>query len=267
MTKFIIFFASVCIFITTNYSFSQIQSGKVVPAGQEEPVKPEKERKKKKKKERIPFLANETDSTYNSYLLFGSGVLFSQPINYETHTLFSKPMTLQKEEKGIVVPIVGINYKVNIVKGLYANFGIDYSKTGEKFSWKSTVSDSAYSYKNTYQLLSIPIGLNYIVGKKVKFIGGLGVAPNLTFGSKQFLEVTTTDKKVSSSKIPLRNSVTDFNIAGYVQAGVQFRIVNGFYFYLIPEFRYSFLNTLNKQATYARKAWQVGAQFGFSLAF
>lgn len=265
MTNIMKFFAFIIIFITTNFSFSQIESGKVVPNGQEVPVKPKKE--KKIKKEKTSFLANENDSTYNSYLFFGSGLFFSQPINREANTLFSKPMILEKQEKGIVVPLVGINYKINLTKGLYANFGFDYSHSGEKFNWKSAASDSAYSYKSTYQLLSIPIGLNYIVGKKVKFIGGFGIAPNLTFGSKRVLQVTTNENKKSTTKIPLRNSTSDFNVAGYIQAGVQFRIVNGFYFYAIPELRYSFFNTLNKQATYSRKVWQLGVQFGFSLAF
>lgn len=266
MSKTFLFFIFSGIFLSANYSLSQIETGKVVPKEQEEiVVKPKKE--KKKKKERIPFIANETDSTYNSYLLFGTGVFFTQPINTETNTLFSHPMTLQKAEKGMVVPMAAINYKVNIIKGLYANFGVDYLRTGEKFSWKSTTSDSTFAYTNKYQLISIPIGLNYIVGKKVKFIGGFGVAPNLTFGSKQFVKTTTTAKKELDYKTPLRERMNDFNISGYVQAGVQFRLVNGFYFYVIPEMRYSFVNTLNKQATYSRKFWALGAQFGFSLAF
>lgn len=251
------------ILLSNNSVFSQIQSGKVVPSTEEQEIKVKKEKPIREKK----FKLNDSDSLDNTFLFFGGGVFFSNPINQETNNLFSRPLTLQKEETGLVNPYIGISYKIGLAKGFYVNFGLDYAKAGERANWKSTTSDSSYAYTNSYQLLSIPLGINYFVGNKIQFIGGIGIAPNLTFGAKKVLTTVTQEGKEVTTKVPLGNHVNDFNIAGYVQAGVQFKIISGFYFYLLSEFRYSLLNTLNKQASYSRKHWLLGGQVGFSLSF
>ena len=249
--------------LSNGIVFSQIQSGKVEPSTEQQVVKVKNEKPVREKKYRL----TDSDSSDNTFLFLGGGMFFSNPINQATNNLFSKPLVLEKEEKGIITPYTGISYKIGLAKGFYVSFGLDYAKSGEQFSWKSTTSDSSYAYKNTYQLVSIPMGINYFVGKRIQFIGGLGFAPNLTFGSKQILNTITEDKNDVTTTISLRNKVNDFNIAGYVQAGVQFKIISGLYFYILPEFRYSFFNTLNEQASYSRKYWLLGGQAGFSISF
>lgn len=259
-----IFLVAIGILFLTNCSvLAQIQSGQVVkPTEESKPVVKEKKPRKEKK-----YTLNDSDSTGKSYFSLGGGLFWSQPLFKETNTLFSKPLGLEKDEKGIITPYLGVNYKVGVGKGIFLNFGLDYFKTGERFSWKSTTSDSSYTYKKTYQSISIPLGVTYIYGKNIQFIGGLGFAPNLTFGSHKNITAVTEKKAEKTSKELLRNSVNDFNIATYLQAGVQFKIARGFYFYMLPEFRYSLLNTLNKQAPHARKYWVFGGQIGFSLGF
>jgi hypothetical protein len=261
--KINLFVITLTLLLSNGLVFSQIQSGKVEPSNEQQMIKPKKEKPIREKK----YHLKDSDSSDNTFLFFGGGMFFSNSINQATDNLFSKPLTLEKEEKGIITPYTGISYKIGLAKGFYVSFGLDYAKSGEQYSWKSTTSDSSYAYKNRYQLVSIPMGINYLVGKKIQFIGGLGFAPNLTFGSKQILNTITEDKNDVTTTIPLRDKVNDFNIAGYVQAGVQFKIISGFYFYVLPEFRYSFFNTLNKQASYARKYWLLGGQAGFSISF
>lgn len=264
MSKNSLFYAFVSVLFFANHNFSQIESGKIVPSAEKTESKEKKEKVKtpKEKKEKI-----EEDMTGKSFLFIGGGAQFTQPLNSETNNLFSEPLGFKKREKGMVTPVFNINYKISVNKGFYVNFGFDYSQTAEKYNWKSPTTDSAYNYINKYQLLSVPVGITYITGKKIQFTGGLGLAPQVIFGSKNTLTTVTEKKVETTTKTPLRNAVNDFNIMAYIQAGVQFRITNGLYFYLLPEFRYSLFNTLNKQASYARKYWTAGAQIGFSFNF
>lgn len=257
MLKIKLFSLVIIMFCTLNISFSQIESGKIVPKNQD------KEKVQKQKKH--PEVQNEELGT--SLFFIGGGVMFSNPNNRNTSNLYSKPLGLEKSEMGMVVPYVGINYMVELKNRFYFSFGIDYSQSAEKFSYKSTTSDSAYQYKNKYQLVTLPLGINYISKGKIQAIVGVGIAPQLVFGSKHFLTVTSSDNKVTKTTTQLRDKMNDFNVLGFVRAGVQFELTKGFYCYVLPEFRYTFLNTLNKQAHYSRKYWQIGGQIGLSFNF
>lgn len=246
-------------FFTTSHIYGQIESGKVVSSSQQE-TKP---KKKKPKKERIP--RTEEDVKNLPFIFVGGGVLSNSVINRETTTIYGKPLGIKAEEVGRTVPIAGMSYKVVLDKGFYLSFGIDYSQSGEKFSWKASDSDSSFAYKNTYHLLSIPIGINYIYGKKVQLLTGLGIAPNLTAGSRNKTEIITTEKTSIDTKTSIQERMNDFNISAYFQLGVQFKVGTGVYFFILPEARYSLMNTLNKQASYQRKFWQIGAQAGISF--
>lgn len=258
MHKIIVLCLMVFFLLPSTPIFSQIESGKVVSSHQEKKKKP-----KKPKKERIP--RTDEDVKELPYIFIGAGTHYNGIVNQEVNTIYSQPLGLKKDEVGRMVPIAGISYKAVLGKGFYLSFGMDYSQSGEKFSWKATDSDSLLTYKNNYHLLSIPVGVDYIFGKKTQLIAGLGFAPNLTFGSKNITNVIDTEKNKSEIKTPIQDRMNDFNIMGYLHIGVQFRLAPGIYFYVLPEARFSMINTLNKQASYKRSFWQVGAQAGVSF--
>lgn len=257
MNKIIVFILFGLFSFSTSVVFSQIESGKITPEQQVT------KKKKRPKKERIPRTDEEVKEA--PFLFIGAGAFQSNTINKATHTIFSKPLGIKEDEKAVIVPVVGISYKIVLKNGFFVNFGLDYSQSGEKFDWKSTTSDSSFSYQNKYHLLSVPLGVNYIYGKKVQLITGLGFAPNLTFGSKNKTQIVTTQKDKIDTKTQIQDRMNDFNIYSYFQLGVQFRLTRGVYFYLLPEIRYSLFNTLNKQASYHRNYWQIGAHAGISF--
>lgn len=258
---------SVFLIFIPSAIFSQIETGKTAPTVVEKEKKPKKEKKIKEKKiKEKKAVLNASDSSDRTLISFGAGFMFSAPIYSETDNLFSRPLDLEKLEKPLIVPVASINYKVGIGHGLYLGFGLEYGQTGERFAWSSNDTDSSYRYKNVHHIVGVPLSINYIVGQKVQFVGGIGIAPNLTFGSNKQVTYVTENKVEHFTKIPLSNHTNDFNLTGFVQTGVQFKLIDGLYLYVVPEVRYAFLNTLNKQAPYARKYWMTGVQMGFSLS-
>lgn len=261
--KFNFFWTIISIFSFSFLSFSQIESGKIVPKTETS----EKEVKVKTPKEKKVTISTPNSHIGKSFLFIGAGPTYSQNIIWETNNLFSDPLGIKSQEVGKMNASVGINYKISVAKKWYVNFGIDYTQVGEKFAWKSQTTDSSYAYTNRFNLISIPIGVNFITGDKVQFIGGLGLAPQIVVGAKQVINYTTENKQEKETYQTLREEKNDFNLAGFVQAGVQFKMTEGLYFFLLPEFRYSLFNTLSDQASYGRKYWSLGGQAGISFTF
>lgn len=239
-----------------SFSFGQIETGKV-----KSPEK-KKEKIKEQKEEKEPRPANYDPSTV-LYLGGDLGLGFRTLTSNKGY--FGEPLGERERETPLFTGGFTVGMKTRITGKLFLDFGISMAKNGEAYDYKSTTSDSAYSYKSNYTYFAIPIKLQFVTGQKVKFMAGAGLQPQMYTGYKQVINWTDVDNVKSEQTIKDGNDFNFFTIAAVANLGIQWQFSKHVSVYLLPEFRYQLNSTYGKQAPYIHKGLFYGAQLGFSF--
>lgn len=233
-------------------SHAQIETGKV---GGEKLSKPKKVKAEVKEKTEI--------ENPNTILYLGGGMGTAFRNLTVNDGLFGKPLGERANETSIIVPSFTVGVKTNLVKNVFLDLGVSFTKSGEQYAFKA--QDSAYNYKSSYSYFAIPIKLQYIYGNKWKLIAGVGLQPQIFTGFKKEITWTNSNKKTGEQTLTKKDDINFFSISALANLGVSWQFRKNTSIFFLPEVRYDLSDTYMKQAAYDRKGFFIGGQIGLSI--
>lgn len=233
-------------------SHAQIETGKV---GGDKMTKTKKV--KREARENAPI------EDPNTILYFGGGMGTAFRNLTVNEGLFGKPLGERANETSILVPSFTLGVKTNLVKNLFLDLAVSYSKSGEQYAFKG--QDTAYNYKSSYSYFAIPIKLQYMYGNKWKLIAGVGLQPQIFTGFKKEISWTDSNKKTGEQSVTKKDDINFFSISALANLGVSWQFRKNTSIFFLPEVRYDLSDTYMKQAAFDRKGFFIGGQIGLSI--
>lgn len=241
-----------------SFSFSQIESGKVNEGKKnEKKVEKTKVPKVQKVKEKKEFVSSTTNLEIGINLGMGYRDLA------ENKTIFGKPLGSKTEETPLFVNGYNLGIRSQLNTNFHLHFGFSLVQTGEQYRFEKSDTLSAYQHK--YTSFAVPIGIQYVVGEKIRFVAGIGLQPQLlakTSTKSQFRDAKNAETSSSSSN---KKGMQFFTLGSYLNFGIEYQLSQRISIYLMPEIRYNLTNTFGKQEPYVHKGQFFGAQFGISI--
>lgn len=257
MDFFKIFRLLIILIFFSSYSHAQIESGKVET---KEKVSAKKDEKTDKpKREPRATIENPGSSFY-----LGGGFGSSFRSLKENENIFGKQLGERANETALMVPNFSVGMRNRIKGHFFFDFSISFAKNGEQYNFQQ--GDSTYSYKTNFNYFAIPLKLQYVTGKKLKFIAGIGVQPQMLLNYRQHVKWTTAAGKDFSNTVKGNEKNNFFTIAALANVGLEYQIANNVSVYLMPEVRFQLNNSFQKQSPYIHKGYYIGGQVGFSFA-
>lgn len=237
------------LFVNT-FALTQIESGKVSKPVQ----KPSQEEKK-------PAKAMNYSPATTIYVGGGMGSSFrSLSIN---EGLFAKPLGERANEEATFVGAATIGVRNRISSSFLLDFGVSYVGNGEKYAFSGV--DTSFSYRTSYNYLAIPLKVQYVTGKKVKFLVGAGIQPQLFLSSNRKSTWVDSENKSGSETEKLNKTMNFFTLSAIANAGIEWQVGSTTSLFLMPEFRYQLTNSYTKQTPYIHKGIYYGVQLGLSF--
>lgn len=249
MKAFILLFA---LLFCRTVAFSQILIG--------EPQLDAKSTTKKKEKK------SDSDSTKVKKELTGTSIYFVTNWSAtnrnltENGDLFGEPLGERANEIGLNTWSFGIGFQNDFSKHFMWDGGISFLRNGESYSFVGT--DTAYSYQTTYSYISMPLRVNYFVGKDFKFYVGGGLIPQMFMGYKQDRQWTRSDNSDESETVKLKSGYNPFVISTVVNVGMMMNFNNGWSLLVSPEARFQLNSSYMNQDAYVHKGKAYGITFG-----
>lgn len=233
-------------------AFSQIEMSK------ESTVKEEKERKEKKVKESI-----EKDSLSSTSLYFNTNWSYT-PRKLEVNDgLFGDSLGERANEIAGNRWSFGLGFRNQVHKHIAIEGGIAFMRNSEKYNFEGV--DTAYSYVTEYSYLALPIKIYYTYGKEFKFLGGVGITPQMFIRYKQDRNWETTDGKEESETIKTTTGFNSFAISATISAGIQIELGKRVSVQVIPEYRIQLNSSNTKQDSYKHYARAIGVNAGLVI--
>lgn len=153
-------------------------------------------------------------------------------------------------------------------KYLHLDIGLSYFGNSEEYTYSDSLTDSTYSYRNTYMQLAIPLRVRFVYGDKLQFFAFAGIAPLNILRLRYESDYTKADgTHVVRDPEKFSDTFAQFNLMVTAGIGIQynFRYVG---FTLYPEYRRHLLNTYsNKTVSMSHKMYGIGLNFGMVLRF
>jgi hypothetical protein len=249
MKAFILLFA---LLFCRTVAFSQILIG--------EPQPDAKSATKKKEKK------SESDSTKVKKEPTGTSIYFVSNWSatnrslIENGDLFGEPLGERAVETGLNTWSFGLGFQNEFAKHFMWDGGISFLRNGESYSFVGT--DSAYSYQTTYSYISMPLRVNYVIGKDFKFYAGGGLVPQMFLGYKQDRQWTRADNSEESETIKSKSGYNSFVISAVVNVGMMVNFNNGWSLLVSPEARFQLNSSYMNQDAYVHKGKAYGVTFG-----
>jgi hypothetical protein len=245
----IILFLVLNLFVFEKTGFAQIEYGK---KGE---IKPKKEKKEIKQKPDSSGL-----SIYGEYL-FASSFRFLKP----NGDFFGEELGERVNEKSIKTNNFTLGLEQQISKNFYLAFGLAFINYGEKYS--ETVSDSLFSYHNTYGFISIPVQMGYkksisrfsfsiSAGLQAQFLNSF-INTQTYFKDGQELEITNKDDK----------HLNLTNLAFVNNLRLAYRLTNFVEYFVGTSYSLQLTSTYNKQQAYIHKGYLAGVKTGLVFNF
>lgn len=242
-------FCLVTFLLSSSVSFSQIELSK------ETTVKEEKEQKVKKDKEK-----NEKDSLSATSIYMNTNWSYTPRKLTTNDGLFGDSLGERANEKAGNRWSFGLGFRTQIHKHFALEGGISFMRNSEKYDFEGV--DTAYSYVSEYSYLALPIKLYYTYGESIKFIGGVGITPQMFLRYKQERNWKTSEGKEESEKFKTTTGFNSFVISATVSAGVQVELGKRVGVQVIPEYRIQLTSSNDKQDPYKHFARAIGINLG-----
>lgn len=249
MKAFILLFA---LLFCRTVAFSQILIG--------EPQPDAKSATKKKEKK------SESDSTKVKKEPTGTSIYFVSNWSStnrsltENGDLFGEPLGERANETGLNTWSFGLGFQNEFAKHFMWDGGISFLRNGESYSFVGT--DTAYSYQTTYSYISMPLRVNYVIGKDFKFYAGGGLVPQMFLGYKQDRQWTRADNSEESETIKSKSGYNSFVISAVINVGMMMNFNNGWSLLVSPEARFQLNSSYMNQDAYVHKGKAYGVTFG-----
>jgi len=253
MDFFNIFRLPLILLCFSSASFAQIETGKV--GKQQEPIKKVEEKEEKPVKE---FNYNPVTTFYVG---FGYGAGYRMLSVNEGY--FGKPLGERANETALGVFSYSTGIRHQLAGKVFLDAGISLAANGEAYRFSGT--DTMYRYDTKYTHFAVPIKIQYITGKQLKFIAGAGLQPQMFLRYRQEINSKSTQGVENSETIKSKTGYNLFTIAALANVGIQWQFAPNTSLYILPEARIQLNSTLTKQAAYVHRGVFYGVQFG--LAF
>lgn len=241
----------VCSFLLMNGfgAVSQIEISK------ESSNKEEKELKEKKIKERI-----EKDTLSATSLYFNTNWSYTPRKLEVNEGLFGDSLGERANEKPGNRWSFGLGFRNQVHKHIAIEGGIAFMRNSEKYDFKG--GDTSYAYVTEYSYLALPIKVYYTYGKEFKFLGGVGITPQMFVRYKQERNWETTDGKSESETFKTSTGFNSFAISATISAGIQIELGKRVSVQVIPEYRIQLNSSNTKQDSYKHYARAIGVNAG-----
>ncbi|MGJ8661273.1 MAG: hypothetical protein ACSHXL_04490 [Bacteroidota bacterium] len=252
--KYILF---VFALLTSPFLFSQI-------VGSEEPKKDTENETKKPAIEKAGAKPmRELDNLSSIY--FNTNWSNTSRSLKSNSNLFGEEIGKRSDEVNANFWSFGIGVRTMLTDHFRFSFGLGYLRNGEKYSYIG--ADSTFKYTTTYRYISMPLMLDVVYGKDLKFTVGAGVVPQMMISYLQDQSWTNSVNAKGSFQDKRKGSDPIFNpfvISAVVNAGVQYKYSTYWSIYFTPEARFQLPSTFSKTAPYIQKAVALGFNFGLS---
>jgi hypothetical protein len=249
MKAFILLFA---LLFCKSHAFSQILIGEPQPD-----LKSTEKEKGKRSNSNATKVKKEPSGT-SVYLVTNWSVTNRSLI--ENGDLFGDPLGERANEIGLNTWSFGIGLQNEISNHFMWDGGISFLRNGEAYAFEA--ADTTYSYQTTYSYISMPLRVNYVIGKKVKFYAGGGLIPQLFSSYKQERQWTRADSSEESESIKSKSGYNPFVISAVVNIGMMMNFSNGWSLLVSPEARFQLNSSYMNQDAYVHKGKAYGVTIG-----
>ncbi len=161
------------------------------------------------------------------------------------------------------------NYAIGFRQKLNKNFSFEgklsFIKTGEQYHFKSNMDDSTYNYTQNYTYIGMPLTINYISGKKLKFLFGIGLTPQIFANSSKKTTWTTSENQSDSEILKTKQSFNYFNLGTTIQTGFNYQFNEKWSFEILPTFRNQLFSSYLKTSNFKHYNYQFGVQYGLNF--
>ncbi|MBD3637081.1 MAG: hypothetical protein HUJ25_07010 [Crocinitomicaceae bacterium] len=224
----------------------------------EEPTKEKKEKKPREKVSRDSL----TGTTYYLTGLYTFGHRYFQDNSIsQSYSEWENQLPGQSGggSFGILFPITN---------ALSMDLGFTFFGHTEQYLYSDEVSDSTFSYSNTYVHIGMPVKLRYTYGDKLQVFGFAGLTPlnvvNIRYNENYTrANGTTVEKDVEVIK---EDKLAIFNLMASAGIGLTYNF-EWFGITLYPEYRHHLFNTYNSQRPFDHKMYGLGVNLGLTLRF
>lgn len=156
----------------------------------------------------------------------------------ENEGLYGDTLGQRRLEEGLNIWSFGIGIRSRITEHISWQGGISLTRNGESYNFEGT--DSTYAYQTRYSYIGMPVKVNYVTGDKFRFIGGIGLIPQMFVRYSQDRQWTTTTNHQESELVKTNVGYNTVVLSGIISAGAQVRYSDRYIFSVIPEYRYQF---------------------------
>ena len=241
----------VCFILLMN-GFSAISQ---IEMSRENTAKEERTQKVKKAKE-----LRDKDSLSTTLLYFNTNWSYTPRKLIVNDGLFGDSLGERGNEEAGNKWSFGLGFRNQIHKNIALEGGIAFMRNSEKYNFEGV--DTAYSYVTEYSYLALPIKIYYTYGKSIKFLGGVGITPQMFVRYKQNRNWKNSEGVEESEIFKTTTGFNTFAISATISAGVQFELGDRWSVQVIPEYRIQLNSSNTKQDAYKHYARALGVNAG-----
>jgi opacity protein-like surface antigen len=240
-----------------SVGLTQITSGNVNP----------EEKKEENKKEKKEKPASEPDS------LTGTNFYLSGLYQY-SHRSFEDNSPTKDYYSEWQQQTAGYNSGINfgiimeLTDFIHLDIGVSYFGHSENYTYNDSLTDSSYTYKNTYRQVALPVRLRVVYGDKFQVYGFAGVAPlnilklkyESSYSTENGIEIERDDEIKT-------DGFSTFNLMLTTGFGLSYNL-NRIGFFISPEYRRHLMNTYaDKIISMDHKMYSYSINAGIVLKF
>ena len=157
---------------------------------------------------------------------------------------------------------------MELSKYFHLDIGISYFGNSENYSYQDSLTDSTYTYKNTYSQVAIPLRLRFVYGEKLQVFAFAGLAPLNILNIRTKSSYMTADSIAVTRDLDIvKDGFATFNLMLTAGFGLCYNVKYvGFTIY--PEFRRNLINTYStKTIPMTHKIYGIGINAGLVFHF
>ena len=249
MKKLQLFYLIIFSFTSFN-TFSQIVT--------ESEIKSEKSKPLKKSNHHFSD-SSKTELLFNFFTAYNYRSL--TPNDYP----FGKDLGERVNETSIWTTNYAIGFRQKLNKNLSFEGKLSFIKTGEQYNFKSAIDDSTYNYTQNYTYIGMPLTINYFTGKKLKFLFGVGLTPQIFINSSRKTTWTTAENQSGNETLKTKQGFNYFNLGTTIQTGINYQFNEKWSFEILPTFRNQLFSSYLKTSNFKHYNSQFGIQYGLTL--
>lgn len=178
----------------------------------------------------------------------------------ENGDLFGEPLGKRADETSFNTWSFGLGLRNRLNNYLFWDGGIAYHRNGEQYLF--TDADTMFAYQTTYNYISMPLRLNAVYGKNVKFSVGAGLIPQMFMSYKQEQQWETTTNSSGDETLKTRSGYNPFVLSAVFNMGIILDFQSNWSLLISPEARIQLNSSYTDISEYKHRARAYGITFG-----